>query len=78
MFMLINNTRYRILEVLFSIPIEKEKRKEKKNVSTTVGKFRMSTGRRSNRSFKQIKNLCTVSLFAIHGHMEEAIILILC
>lgn len=38
----------------------------------------MSTGRRSNRSFKQIKNLCTVSLLAIHGRMEEAIILILC
>ena len=28
--MLINNTRYQILEVLFSLPTEKEKRKEKK------------------------------------------------
>lgn len=33
MFMLINNTRYRILEVLFSVPIEKEKRKEKKYIN---------------------------------------------
>lgn len=55
-FMLINNTRYQILEVLFSLPIEKEKRKEKRKYINPGWKTsNVFYRRRSNRSFKQIK-----------------------